>query len=162
MTEKLCGIYSYRDIKNGYKIVYIGQSRDIYRRHRSHYHTNKRNQQLIDKIINCDPKRYALYIEELCKDFELNQLEQKYIAKYKPLYNKTKGGGHTTNHTGGKSKYTLWSSKKTYYISHVNQNRNRPFRMRYNGDFLGLCYFEEWFTIDKIYELIEWGLKKER
>lgn len=159
MREKICGIYSYRDLKEGYKIVYIGQSRDIYRRHRSHYRDEKYNQP-IDKAILKDPKRYTLYIEELCTEDELNILEQKYISEYSPKYNCTKGGGYLVTHKhSNKGKYTLWDTKKMYYISHVNQSRNRPFRVMWHSFYL--CYVEDFETAEKIHQLIEWGVENE-
>ena len=160
MREKLCGIYSYRDLREGYKIVYIGQSRDVYNRHRSHCRDKKHNQP-IDKIILKDPKRYCLYIEELCEEGELNKLEEKYISKYKPKYNHRKGGDyvHNKHSKGAKSLYTMWNSKKTHYISHKNQKRNRPFRVYWHGTYLHM-YVEDWFTVDIIHDLINWGLKK--
>lgn len=161
MREKICGIYSYRDLREGYKIVYIGQSRDIYHRHRSHCRDKKTNQP-IDKIILEDPKRYCLYIEEICKEHELNQLEAQYIEEYNPKYNCTKGGDyvHHKHIKGNKSQYTMWDSKKTYYISHKNQKRNRPFRVYRDGAYLSM-YVEDWFTVNIIHELIDWGLKNE-
>lgn len=156
MIEKLCGIYSYRDLKNGYKIVYIGQSRDIYRRHRTHSRQKKANQPIDLKILE-DNRRYVLYIEELCEEHELNDLEREYIRKYNPKYNCTKGGDyvHNKHGKGGKSSYTMWDSKKTHYISHKNQKRNRPFRWYYNGWYVPCNYFEEWFTIYLLCEIVD-------
>ena len=161
MIEKLCGIYSYRDLKDGYKIVYIGQSRDIYRRHRAHSRDSKYNQPIDEKILS-DPKRFVVYIEELCSEDELNDLEVNYIKEYCPKYNYTKGGDyvHQKHSKGSKSKYTMWDSKKTHYISHKNQKRNRPFRIYRNGTYLHM-YVEDWITVNIIHSLIDWGLKNE-
>ena len=149
MREKICGIYSYRDLKEGYKIVYIGQSRDIYHRHRSHLRDSRYNQP-IDKEILKDHKRYVLYIEEICDADELNQLEAKYINKYKPEYNYRKGGDyvHHKHSQGSKSLYEFWDSKTTHYVSHKNQNRSKPFRWYYKGWYVPVGYFMEWYSIE--------------
>lgn len=148
MIKKICGIYSYRDLKNGYKIIYIGQSRDIYHRHRAHSRKKKNNQPIDLKILE-DNRRYVLYIEELCEEHELNDLEREYIEKYQPQYNCTKGGDYVHNKhiKGGKSLYTLWDSNSVHYVSHKNQNRSKPFRWYYHGWYVRVGYFEDWSTI---------------
>lgn len=147
MVKKICGIYSYRDLKDEYKIIYIGQSRDIYHRHRAHSRDERYNQP-VDKIILQDPKRFVIYIEELCEPDELNALEEKYIKEYNPKYNCTKGGDyvHQKHGKGGKSQYEFWDSKIVHYVSHKNQNRSKPFRWYYKGWYVPCGYFMEWYT----------------
>ena len=156
MIEKLCGIYSYRDLKNKYKIVYIGQSRDIYRRHRAHSRDKKANQPIDLKILE-DNKRYVLYIEEFCEEHELNNLEKEYIEEYNPQYNCTKGGDyvHQKHGKGGKSEYTFWDSDKVHYVSHKNQNRSKPFRWYYHGCYVRVGYFMEWYSIYVLHRIAE-------
>ena len=155
MREKICGIYSYRDLFNNYKIVYVGQSNDVYNRHRSHSR-NKKNNQLIDEQILKNDKRYVFTLEEVCDEAELNNLESKYINKYKPKYNIRCGGGYVRNrHTPkGQSQYTLWDTSKVHYVSHKNQKRNRPFRFYYNGHYMPCGYFEDFITINIIHDII--------
>lgn len=162
LREKLSGIYSYRDLKQGYKIVYIGQSRDIYHRHRNHCRDAKYNQP-IDKVILSDPKRYVLYIEELCDECELNTLEALYIKQYNPMYNCTRGGDytHAHHHSGAKKYDKFWDTKKLHYISHENQKRNRPFRLYYKGFYVPCGYFEDWVAGECVWELINQEVEDE-
>ena len=154
-----CGIYSYRDIKNNFEVIYIGQSRDIYKRHRQHLVNSARNNQPINRVLQSDISRYSLQVEMECTKEQLNSFEQLFISAYNPKFNFTKGGTGEYPNKYNKGKYSLWDNKKTYYISHKNQNRNRPFRLYYNGYYIAGCYFEEWFTINKIHELIEEAIK---
>ena len=157
LREKISGIYSYRDLREGYKVIYIGQSRDIYRRHRGHC-GNRKYKQPIDKIIAKDPKRYVLYIEDICEEAQLNNLERKYIKKYQPIYNCTKGGDyiHIKNHHGGRKKYTkYWDTRKTHYINAQTCNRNRAFRVYYNGHYVPCGFFEDWISAHIVWGLID-------
>lgn len=149
-----CGIYSYRDIKNDFKVIYVGQSKNIYKRHRGHLAQCHKNKQVINKILQKDPTRYSLQIEIECEIEQLDSFEKLFIAAYEPKFNFHEGG-KIMNPPKSKGKYTLWDNKKTYYISHKNQNRNRPFRLYYNGHYIGGCYFEEWFSIDIVHKLIK-------
>ena len=72
--QVICGIYFYRDLKED-EIVYVGQSRDIYQRHRGHLAPSSYNEQPINKIIQNNPVRYILEIERRCLPNELNDLE---------------------------------------------------------------------------------------
>lgn len=156
LREKICGIYSYRDLFNNYKIVYVGQSNDVYNRHRSHSR-DKKNNQLIDKQIIKNDKRYVFTLEEICQESELNNLESKYINKYKPKYNIRAGGDYVRNRhmKKGISMYTLWDTSIIHYVSYKNQKRNKPFRMYYNGYYIPCGYFEDFITIEIIYNIIE-------
>jgi len=150
-----CGIYSYRDIKNDFKVVYIGQSKDIYKRHRQHLIKSSKNTQPINRVLQSDPLRYSIQIEVECSKDELDAYERLFIKYYNPKFNFTKGGIGQYPKRKNNGKYKFWDSKKTHYISHKNQNRNRPFRLYYDGYYIGGCYFEEWFTINIIHKLIE-------
>lgn len=155
----VCGIYSYRDIKNNFKVIYIGQSKNIYNRHRTHLADCARDNQQINRVIQADPPRYSLQIEMECEPEQLDSFEQLFIASYNPKFNFTKGGRGEYPSENKKGKYSLWDNKKTYYISHKNQNRNKPFRLYYKGNHIPCGYFHEWFTINKIHELIEEAIK---
>ena len=162
MVKKLCGIYSYRDLRDGHKIVYIGQSRDIYHRHRAHARDKKSNQPIDLKILE-DNKRYIVRIEKYCEPNELNDLEKEYIKKYQPKYNCTKGGDyvHHKHGKGGKSEYTLWDSSKVHYVSHKNQNRSKPFRWYYHGWYVKIGYQSEWYTIYILNDIAEEEAQKD-
>lgn len=146
----MIGIYSYIDVRN-MEVLYIGQSRNIYKRHRGHHH----GQQPIDKLLKKDPIRYQLRIECECSVDELNDREMYYIEKYKPLYNYTKGGDYRYSEMRLNNKYTLWDTSKLRYISHINQNRSRPFRLYYISQYVPIGYFEEWFTGEMVWNMID-------
>lgn len=146
----MIGIYSYVDIKT-MKVLYIGQSRNIYRRHRSHAHGH----QPIDILIQDDPIRYQLRIECECDVLELNDKERYYIDLYSPEYNFTKGGDYQYNSDGGLRKYDLWDTSKIKYISHINQKRNKPFRLYYHNHYINLGYFEDWISAEIVWKLID-------
>lgn len=145
----MIGIYSYIDVKT-MEVLYVGQSRNIYQRHRGHFSGS----QPIDKVLAKDPIRYQLRIECECSIDELNDKEKYYIAKYNPLYNCTKGGDYRHSEMSVNNKYTLWDTKKLHYVSHINQNRNRPFRLWYNSQYVPIGYFEEWFTGEMLWNMI--------
>lgn len=145
----MIGIYSYVDIKT-MEVIYVGQSRRVYERHREHFH----GQQPIDKKLRDDPIRYQLRIECECSTEELNDKEKKYIALYNPEYNYTSGGDYNYTTMCGSRKYDLWDTSKIHYVSHVNQNRNRPFRLYYKGQYVNLGYFEDWISAEVVWDLI--------
>lgn len=147
----MIGIYSYVDVKENNKVLYVGQSRNIYKRHRRHFHGN----QPIDKILKSDPIRYQLRIECLCPIDELNEKETYYIELYSPEHNYTKGGDYNYTTMGGMRKYDLWDTSKFRYISHINQNRNRPFRLYYKGEYVNCGYFEDWMSAEIVWNLID-------
>lgn len=162
LREKISGIYSYRDLREKYKVIYIGQSRDIYRRHRSHC-GNQKHKQPIDKIIATDPKRYVLYIEDICDITQLNDLERKYIKKYQPIYNYTKGGDyiHKKTHNNSNKRYTkYWDTRKTRYINAQTCHRNRAFRVYYNGYYVPCGFFEDWISAHIVWDLIDEEVEK--
>ena len=151
--QVICGIYFYRDLRED-EIIYVGQSRHIYERHRSHLAPSSYNAQPINRVIQNDPSRYILEIERRCSENELDDLEVQYIKLLKPKFNFTKGGDFTPSHSSV-NKYTLWDTSKTYYISHKNQSRNRPFRVYYKGRYVPCGYFETWHVAEFVWNLIK-------
>ena len=150
----ICGIYFYRDLKKD-EVIYVGQSRNIYERHRSHLAQSNYDAQPINKVIQNDPPRYNLEIERRCSIEELNDLEIQYIKLLNPKFNFTKGGDFIPPVKTKTHKYTLWDTKKVYYISHKNQSRNRPFRLYYNGWYVPCGYFETWHVVEFVWNLIK-------
>lgn len=147
----ICGIYLYRDLKED-EVIYVGQSKNIYQRHRQHFHESHYHSQPINRVLQNDPSRYILEIENRCSPKMLNELEQKYIALLKPKFNFTLGGTHTKYERTPKK---MWDTSKCHYISHINQRRHRPFRFYYNGWYVPCGYFEEWFTIELIWNIVK-------
>ena len=152
--KTICGIYLYRDLKND-EVIYVGQSTNIYQRHRSHLVESSYHAQPINRVLQNNPTRYILEIERRCSIDELNQLEQNYIALLKPRFNFTSGGKHKKHKKHKKKLCSLWNTWQCHYISHINQRRHRPFRLYYNGWYVPCGYFEEWFTVELIWNIIK-------
>lgn len=86
------GIYCYRDLKDNGNIVYIGKDSDLKksRRHYDHmrhdFKEGKRGQ-LVNKVLQDDPKRYIYTHVAYCEEEWLDALEQKLIEDYQPKLN---------------------------------------------------------------------------
>lgn len=94
---KQCGIYKIENIING--IVYIGQSRNIYRRFCSHKyqlrHGKCANIHLQRSWNKYGEEAFEFSIIELCCEELLNDREVYWISEYKStvdVYNQSKGG----------------------------------------------------------------------
>ena len=149
--KAICGIYLYRDLKED-EVIYVGQSVNIYSRHRSHLSPSSYNSQPINRVLQNDPSRYTLEIERRCSKEELNDLEKMYIEVLKPKFNFTPGGNfNITDKDVGK--YTLWDNSKVYYVNNTNHNRNKPFRWYYKGWYVACGYFLTWNEIECICDL---------
>lgn len=151
--QTICGIYFYRDLKED-EIIYVGQSKDIYKRHRTHLIESTYYDQPINRVLQNDPSRYILEIKRRCSLDELDDLEIEYIKLLKPKFNFALGGANRYERKTS-SKYTFWNTKKMHYINHANQSRNRPFRLYYKGWYVPCGYFEEWFTCELVWSLIK-------
>lgn len=83
----ICGIYIIKNLINNK--VYIGQSRDIYRRWRQHKHLAKSYKGNKNYLYNSMQKygieNFKFSILKECKVEELNEMEIYYIKKYKSL-----------------------------------------------------------------------------
>lgn len=89
--EKVVGIYKITNLVNGKS--YIGQSIDVYRRfwdHRSPSHESNKAMREDMKTLGKDNFRYEI-VEE-CLPEELDEKEIYYIQKFRPEYNRTRGG----------------------------------------------------------------------
>lgn len=148
----ITGIYFYRDLKED-EIIYVGQSKNIYQRHRSHFAKSAYHAQPINRVLQNDPCRYALEYTR-CSNNDLDRLEQDYIKLLKPRFNFTTGGTCVPKRLNNK-KNKLWNTYQCHYISHINQRRHRPFRLYYNGWYVPCGYFEEWFTCELVWNLIK-------
>lgn len=131
-----CGIYCYTD-KNTNKIVYIGKDSHINynKRDKEHKYPSTYNAQQINKVIQNNPERYSYSIlvkGNFTKNL-LNWLEIKYISKYKPLFNFTKGGESMKS-----GKYHM------NYREDVHKFKNEIIEMytikKYNGYLIGAIF----------------------
>lgn len=93
------GIYGYYD-KGKKQIVYIGQSKDIFRRHSHHMKPSNYNEQVINRILQNNKDRYELVIIKTRLGFSKEDrdiLEKHYIEFYNTFadndkFNYTSGG----------------------------------------------------------------------
>jgi Mor family transcriptional regulator len=94
------GIYCYIDNKTN-KIVYVGKDSNIdnNRRHKDHLLKCNRNRQVINRILQNNPKRYTYNVlkQGKFKDNLLNALEIIYIRRHNPKFNYTIGGDYSPN-----------------------------------------------------------------
>lgn len=92
------GIYCYIDTQTNF-IIYIGKDSYIHNdiRHKQHFRKSFYNKQIINKILQNNPKRYEYKILEEGDISQklLNALEISFIQKYNPKFNFTKGGDGT-------------------------------------------------------------------
>lgn len=97
LTRKICGVYKITNLINGK--VYIGQSRDIHKRWIDHRRKSPylSNIYLHRAIRKHGIENFRFEVLEECRIDQLNDLERKYIIRYKSLkpngYNLDLGGG---------------------------------------------------------------------
>lgn len=106
-----CGIYGYWDT---YKdiLVYIGQSKNIEKRHIGHMSPSAIDAQPINRILQLNIDRYELFLLLECDMQELNTQEILAIDMYNPLFNFTQGGQSFSNqHPWNKGKKHPQASK---------------------------------------------------
>lgn len=148
--EIICGIYKITNLVNGK--IYIGQSKDIYKRWKEHRY-NIANKKYESCILYKAIKKYGIdnfefSVVESCKIEDLNIREEYYIRKYKTYvgfkdcngYNMTLGG--EGNNGGYKSPEwrkkvseankgrKSWNKGKKYSLPHMKgrfSGKNNPF-----------------------------------
>ena len=84
MTEKIIGIYIIKNLKNGK--VYVGQSRDIYRRWKEHKNELNKNKHCNVKLQNAWNKygsdAFSFIIQLECSVDDLNDNEKDAIKSF--------------------------------------------------------------------------------
>lgn len=88
------GIYGYYDTLND-KIVYIGKTDNIHKRHKQHLQKSNYEKQQINRIIQNNPKRYELMVLKKCNEDVLTHWEKTLIGLFDPKFNYTPGGEGT-------------------------------------------------------------------
>ena len=97
------GIYCYIDNEKD-TIVYIGKDSHIdkHLRHLNHKAPSRYNNQVINRIIQNNPERYdykEIYLSNDVSEDILNTLEKRFIKRYSPKFNFTKGGDGTLGYS---------------------------------------------------------------
>lgn len=97
MSEKICGIYKITNLINGK--IYIGQSKDIYKRWKEHKtaarkKTGRANYPLYSAIKKYKIENFSFEIVEICTFEESNEKEKYWIASYNSLCEKMGGYGY--------------------------------------------------------------------
>lgn len=94
------GIYAYWDNKLS-QYVYIGKDSYIDKkaRYKSHMYPSRYDEQQINRVLQNNPERYeySVFVKGNFTPNLLCWLEKKYIAKYNPRFNFTKGGDGRIN-----------------------------------------------------------------
>ena len=86
---KTSGIYGYIDSVYD-EIVYIGQSKNMWGRHKQHYALCNFRNQTINQILQRDYGRYGFLVLKQCPISKLDYWEKTLIALYNPRYNQQK------------------------------------------------------------------------
>ena len=163
------GIYKIEDKETGQK--YIGQSKDIENRFRSHCYVSE-----IDLAIATkgeDNFDFSI-IEELSED-KLNEREEYWIEYYNTYedpfhYNSQKGGNCGSVHNllcGGLVKYTLWDAYLCAYEKYDMYKRGRTpnpcrcFRVKFNTYRVPIGKFHDFVSCEIISRLIKEAVKDE-
>ena len=138
----MIGIYAIRNSINGK--MYIGQSRDIFKRWQQHiYHRYGENISNIDNDINvfglCN---FEFIILELCKQEELDMKEDYYIRYYGTCingYNQVYGGQNNIGESNSNAKLTAQDvyDIRELYNKHVNPSEV----YEYYKDKISISYF---------------------
>ena len=128
MREIICGIYKITNKINGK--VYIGQSKDIYKRwneHRKECRKKKKNIALYCALAKYGCDNFSYDILERCDESELDDLEIKYIKQYRSYigfedgwgYNMTLGGQlcHTYVGNSDQGVYTYQYDLKGNFVA---------------------------------------------
>lgn len=105
------GIYCYID-KTTNKVIYIGKDSHIDKnqRHKQHHQKCNYKEQEVNQVLQNNPNRYLYKVleEDINDKNILNELEIKYIQKFKPFFNFTAGGDGIDSETAQK----FWNSEK--------------------------------------------------
>lgn len=117
------GIYGYWDVIKQ-KVVYIGQSRDIEGRLKSHMQNSLYNKQKINQILQNNPKRYESFILTVgdFTDNELNELEHEAVEIFKTNCYKYPENEGFNFKDGGNVKELPDEIKKKISESHKGKN----------------------------------------
>lgn len=111
MPEAISGVYLIKNTSNG--MTYVGQSKDVERRIRQHFHDKRNPKQFIDYAIRAGKKDFQWEILEACPIEDLDYLEEYYIYYFDSInkgYNRSYGENSSApvykTNGASRSKYT--------------------------------------------------------
>lgn len=151
MAEKISGIYKIINTITG--DFYIGSSKNVKQRWRSHKSLSKWNEYPNNKMYQ-DMKRYGMdyFVFEILEEVEANKLkeiEQQFIEKLKPTYNNYNANGFNVerrkksqNEYQKLDKYKeshKKASKEYYYRNIEKQKQYNNQQCLYNGKTINLA-----------------------
>lgn len=126
------GIYKIENLIN--HRVYIGQSKDIYKRYHSHHKSDcynikspAYNFQIYQAIRKYGEENFIINVLEICEENQLDEKECywiKYYNSYKNGYNATEGGQYWSNNIH--SEETEKKRKKTRELNQSLKGQNHP------------------------------------
>lgn len=116
--EVICGIYKITNLVNGK--IYIGQSKNIYKRWSEHKRPRNYNCPLLYKAI----KKYGIdnfsfEIQEICSEEELNEKEIYWIKYYNSCVFFENGFGYNCNEGGSEGKGYVFSEETREKMSEI-------------------------------------------
>lgn len=124
------GIYKIINLLNGH--IYIGQSKNIYKRYHQHHKYEYKNEQRSDFHLYQAMRKYGLHnfmieVVELCSEDILDEREQYWIQYYnsfKEGYNMTEGGQNFSSNIF--SEETKNKRKQTLELNSSLKGENHP------------------------------------
>ena len=131
--DKIIGIYCITNNVNNKK--YIGQSKDIYKRWKSHVYRlnqgNHDNKHLQESWSKYGEANFSFEIIEICDEEHLDDMECLYISKYNTMdsnmgYNLQSGGG-VNRIIAESTRLKLIDAGKKSHINYTPNSDNKPY-----------------------------------
>lgn len=147
---KICGIYKIENLFSGK--TYIGQSKDIEARVKSHF--NCREDSIIDNAIFEEGREsFGYQVLEICDESMLDSLEDYYIQMYHSNdpgfgYNVVRGGQHNIGESNSNCKLTefdVFNIREAY----KNHERKHDVYEKYK-------YKVSWYYFSNLWEGVSW------
>jgi group I intron endonuclease len=141
--KKLCGIYEIVNIVNDKR--YIGQSKNIYVRFRSHKNKLRNNQHHNSYLQNAWNKygenNFIFNVIKICDDTELDDLEKQYIGLYNTCNRKC---GYNIDNGGNSNKHLSTETREKISKAHKKENLSVETLKKMSDSAKRRCSTQEW------------------